>query len=112
MNEPLVSVLIPTYNGERYVADALESALTQTYDRLELVVVDDASSDGTAKIVKAYRRRHPNRIQFAQKTTRQGPCKRRNDALDLAQGTLLAWLDQDDLWLPEKLERQVEVFEK
>jgi glycosyltransferase involved in cell wall biosynthesis len=112
MNEPLVSVLMPTYNGERYVAEAIESALAQTYDHLELVVVDDASSDGTAMIVEAYMRRHPNRIQFARKTGRRGPCKRRNDALDLAHGTLLAWLDQDDLWLPEKLERQVEVFEK
>jgi glycosyltransferase involved in cell wall biosynthesis len=112
MTEPLVSVLMPTYNGERYVAEAIDSALAQTYDRLELVVVDDASSDGTAKIVEAYVRRHPDRVQFARKTSRRGPCERRNDALDLAQGTLLAWLDQDDLWLPEKLERQVEVFEK
>ena len=111
MTKPLVSVLMPTYNGERFVGEAIESALGQTYEHLELVVVDDASSDATAEIVETYQRKNPERIRFAQKADRKGPCKRRNDALELARGTLLAWLDQDDLWLPEKLARQVAVFE-
>jgi glycosyltransferase involved in cell wall biosynthesis len=111
MSEPLVSVLMPTYNGERFVAEAIESVLEQTYEQLELVVVDDASTDGTPDIVESYRREQPSRIQFVRKTDRRGPCSRRNDALERAEGELLGWLDQDDLWLPEKLERQVDVFE-
>jgi glycosyltransferase involved in cell wall biosynthesis len=110
--EPLVSVLMPTYNGERFVAEAIETVLAQTYERSELLVVDDASSDGTAEVVEGYARRYPERIRLSRKADRRGPCRRRNDALDLSRGTILAWLDQDDLWLPEKIERQVEMFEE
>jgi glycosyltransferase involved in cell wall biosynthesis len=108
--EPLVSVLMPTYNGERFVAEAIETVLAQSYERTELLVVDDASSDATAEVVEGYARRYPERIRLSRKADRRGPCRRRNDALDLSRGSILAWLDQDDLWLPEKIERQVAMF--
>jgi glycosyltransferase involved in cell wall biosynthesis len=102
---------MPTYNGARFVSETIESVLSQTYERLELIAVDDSSDDATAEIVAGYAQRYPDRVRFERKGERRGPCRRRNDALDVAQGSLVAWLDQDDLWLPEKTERQVEVLQ-
>ncbi len=106
-DRPLVSVIMAAYNGESLIGESIESVLAQTYEPIELVVVDDCSSDGTATVVEHYVRRYPGRVRLSRKDSRAGPCRRRNDALDLAQGELIAWLDQDDLWLPEKIERQV-----
>jgi teichuronic acid biosynthesis glycosyltransferase TuaG len=105
---PLVSVIMPTYQGAAFVVETIESVLAQTYRPIELVVVDDASTDGTPDIVAAYADRA--RIQLERGTERVGPTRRRNEALALAQGPLIAWLDQDDLWLPEKTQREVDVM--
>jgi glycosyltransferase involved in cell wall biosynthesis len=110
-DRPLVSVMVPTYNAAPFVAETIESVLAQTYQSLELIVVDDASDDETPEIVEGYVRRHPDRVRFRQGTERLGPCRRRNDALDLASGSLIAWLDHDDLWAPEKTAKQVEVLQ-
>jgi glycosyltransferase involved in cell wall biosynthesis len=110
-DHPLVSVLMPTYNASAFVAESIESVLAQTYEPMELLVVDDRSDDGTPEIVEEYARRYPERIRFRRAAERAGPCRRRNDALDLAQGSLIAWLDHDDLWVPEKTARQVEVLQ-
>ena len=107
---PLVSVIMAAYNGEALIGESIESVLAQTYEPVELVVVDDCSSDGTADVVEEYVRRSPGRVRLSRKGSRAGPCRRRNDALDLARGELIGWLDQDDLWLPEKTKRQVEVL--
>jgi glycosyltransferase involved in cell wall biosynthesis len=108
---PLVSVLLPTYNGKAFVAETIQSVLTQTYEPIELVVIDDASTDETLEIVERYAAEASGRIKVDQRGDRRGPCRRRNDALEAANGSLLAWLDQDDLWLPEKIARQVDVLE-
>jgi glycosyltransferase involved in cell wall biosynthesis len=108
---PLVSVMMPTYNAAPFVAESIESVLAQTYEPIELLVVDDASEDETPAIVEDYARRYPDRVRFRRATQRAGPCRRRNDALDLARGSLIAWLDHDDLWAPEKTAREVEVLE-
>jgi glycosyltransferase involved in cell wall biosynthesis len=110
-SRPLVSVIMPTYNGEQFVAETIDSVLAQTYEPIELVAVDDASEDGTAEIVAGYADRHPERVRLQRGGERLGPCRRRNEAIDMARGQLLAWLDQDDLWLPEKTARQVEVLQ-
>ena len=110
-NRPLVSVMMPTYNAAPFVAESIESVLAQTYQPMELLVVDDASDDETPAIVEDYARRHPDRIRFRRGTERLGPCRRRNDALDLARGCVIAWLDHDDLWAPEKTAKQVEVLQ-
>jgi glycosyltransferase involved in cell wall biosynthesis len=107
----LVSVLTPTYDGEAFVAETIESVLAQTYEPVEHVLVDDASTDGTAEIVAGYERRYPGRVRLVRNDDRAGPCRRRNDALDGARGAYLAWLDHDDVWLPEKLARQVDALE-
>jgi glycosyltransferase involved in cell wall biosynthesis len=111
MARPLVSVLTPTYNGAAFVRETIESVLAQSYRPIEHIVVDDASSDGTAEIVEECAARHLDRITFVRMTERAGPCRRRNDALDRAQGAYLAWLDHDDVWLPAKIEQQVEALE-
>jgi glycosyltransferase involved in cell wall biosynthesis len=108
---PLVSVIMPTYNAAAFVAETIESVLAQTYEPIELVVVDDASDDATPEIVERYAQRYPDRIRFRRGTERLGPCRRRNDAIDLAEGSLIAWLDHDDLWEPDKTAREVDVLE-
>jgi teichuronic acid biosynthesis glycosyltransferase TuaG len=109
-SHPLVSVIMPTYNAAAFVAETIESVLAQRYEPIELVVVDDASDDATPEIVERYAQRHPDRIRFRRAGGRAGPCRRRNDALDLAGGSLIAWLDHDDLWEPDKTAREVEVL--
>src|SRR6267154_1483950 len=97
-----VSVVIPVYNGERYLADAIQSVLDQTYQKFEVIVVDDGSTDGSARVAK----RFGGAIRYVHQSN-GGVSKARNTGITLAQGTYLAFLDQDDLWLPDKLAVQV-----
>ena len=108
---PLVSVLMASYNSERWIRESIESVLAQAYPNVELVVADDASDDRTVELVREYAQAQPDRVRLVEATERAGPTRRRNDALDASRGSLLAWLDHDDVWLPQKLERQVEVLE-
>ena len=103
MNEqPTISVIIPAYNAASFVSSAIESALAQTYPPLEILVVDDGSSDKTAEVVARFAA--PVRL-LLQKNG--GPAAARNHAARVARGEWLAFLDADDVWLPEKLERQI-----
>lgn len=104
-NTPLVSVIIPTYNYANYLPRAIESVLAQTYDQFELIIVDDGSTDNTASVVSAYKAKNQNLHYVCQKNS--GPNAARNKGIDLARGELIALLDADDEWLPEKLEKQV-----
>jgi glycosyltransferase involved in cell wall biosynthesis len=111
MTAPLVSVIMASYNAASFVGEAIDSVLGQSYEALELIVVDDCSSDGTAEIVAGYAKRHPDRLHWKPKRVREGPCRARNEALALARGPLVCWIDHDDLWMPTKVETQVRVFE-
>lgn len=104
---PLVSVIIPTYNRAAMVGQAVESVLAQTYSDFELIVVDDGSTDETDKVLSAYR----DRIRLLQQSNR-GVSAARNHGIRNAKGRLIAFLDSDDLWLPEKLSRQAAFFER
>jgi glycosyltransferase involved in cell wall biosynthesis len=103
---PLVSVVLPAYEAEAYLAEAIESVLAQTYRPLELIVVDDGSTDGSAKIASRYASgevtvlRQPNR----------GTAVARNAGVARTRGAYIGHLDADDLWLPSKLELQVEAL--
>jgi glycosyltransferase involved in cell wall biosynthesis len=108
----LVSVLTATYNGERFVAETIESVLAQTYAQVEHVLVDDGSTDGTPAILADYAQRFPDRVRVVRRGERVGPTRRRNDALGTARGVYLAWLDHDDLWDETKVEKQVAVLER
>ncbi len=101
-----VSVIIPVYNGERFLAEAIQSVLNQTLPPDEIIVVDDGSTDGSAAIVAALP--SPPKIDLILvRQPNQGPAAARNRGIVLASGDLVAFLDADDLWQPEKLARQV-----
>ena len=107
---PLVSVIMASHNAAAFIEEAIDSVLGQTHERLELIVVDDCSTDGTAEIVAGYADRDPERVRAQLKRARQGPCRARNDALSIARGELICWIDHDDVWLPPKLQEQVELL--
>jgi glycosyltransferase involved in cell wall biosynthesis len=102
--ELLVSVVIPVFNGERFLAEAIESALAQSYARMEVVVVDDGSTDRSAEIARSYP------VSYLHQEN-GGVAAARNRGIEAARGELLSFIDQDDLWLPRKLERQVAALE-
>lgn len=109
MTRPLLSVVIPTWNRARLVPEAVESALAQGAGRVEVIVVDDASDDGTAGRLE---RRFGERITLVRRAERGGPGAARNDGVNAARGHLLAFLDSDDLWLPGKLDAELRLFER
>ena len=96
-----VSVIIPVYNGERYVGETLQSVLGQTRPALEVVAVDDGSTDSSATVIRSF-----PEVRYLHQAN-QGVAAARNAGLDAAHGSLLTFLDQDDLWPPQKLELQV-----
>ena len=103
---PQVSVIIPVYNGDRYIVQAVESALGQTFTNLEIIVVDDGSTDNTHQVLQPYL----DRIRYIYQEN-QGAAIARNHACQLAKGEFLAFLDADDYFLPSKLEKQVGCFD-
>lgn len=105
----LVSVIMPTYNCSRFIRESIDSVLAQSYQRWELIIVDDCSTDKTEDIVCAYT---DKRIRYIRNDEKRGAALTRNMALQEAQGRYIAFLDADDLWLPEKLEKQVAFMEK
>src|SRR5262245_40217728 len=104
--EPLVSILIPAYNASRWIRETLESALSQTWERKEIIVVDDGSTDPTAEIVASYASRGVRLVQ----QTHQGAAFARNRARSEAQGDYVQWLDADDLLGREKVARQLSLL--
>jgi glycosyltransferase involved in cell wall biosynthesis len=112
-NTPLVSVIMPVYNAERYVAAAIESILQQTYQEFELIVVDDASTDSSASIIQAYKQHFSNKIRFIQltKNLNCGGDKCANTALAHARGKYIARMDADDIAHPSRLAKQVAFLE-
>ena len=104
---PLVSTIIPTYNRAALVCDAIDSVLAQTYQNVEIIVVDDGSTDDTLEVL----RRYSDRIQMISQPN-AGPAAARNRGLLAAKGELIAFLDSDDLWLPDKLALQVNLLSR
>jgi glycosyltransferase involved in cell wall biosynthesis len=104
---PRVSVIMAAYNEERFLAEAIESVLAQTFADLELIVTDDGSTDDTPAIASSYAERHPDRVRVIRAERNQGKPFALNRALAIRRGELIAWLDGDDVMLPDKLARQV-----
>ena len=104
---PLVSVVIPVYNGAKYIQMAIDSILKQTYNNYEIIVIDDGSTDDTRQQLQHYR----GKIRYVFQEN-QGSAAARNIGIDLAKGDLVAFLDADDFWtMPNKLEKQINMFE-
>jgi glycosyltransferase involved in cell wall biosynthesis len=104
---PLVSVVINVYNGVPYLTEAIDSVLAQTYGHLELIVVDDGSDDGTGDLAKGY----GDDVQYMHQD-RGGIGSARNRGVEAARGEFLAFLDADDRFVPDKLERQLAAFDE
>lgn len=105
--QPLASVIIPTYNRCRYVCEAIDSVLAQTYPHLEVFVIDDGSMDDTPQAMKKY----GEKIKYLRQE-QLGVCVARNSAIRQAKGQYISFLDDDDVWLPQKIEKDVEFLEK
>jgi teichuronic acid biosynthesis glycosyltransferase TuaG len=103
---PLVSAVLPVYNGERFLAATLESLLAQTYPALEVIAVDDGSTDGSRAILEGYKERFGGRLTILA-IPNSGVSRARNAGVEAAKGLYVAFIDQDDLWAPEKVARQV-----
>jgi glycosyltransferase involved in cell wall biosynthesis len=110
---PLVSVVIIFYNGEAFLAEAIESVLAQTYDHWELLLVDDGSTDGSTWIARRYANQHSESVRYLEHEghVNRGMSPTRNLGLRHVRGTYVAFLDADDVWLPNKLTEQVEILE-
>jgi len=106
MKDKLVSVIVPVYNGERYLAAAIKSVLGQTYRPVEIIVVDDGSTDGSARIVREF----GAAVRYEPQSHLGSPDACRNRGIKLADGEYLAFLDQDDLWMRDKLQLQIVSF--
>lgn len=108
---PLVSVFCPTYQHEAYIADAIEAIIAQDYPNIELVIGDDASSDGTWAIVENYQRLYPDLIKAVRNERNLGVTGNCNAIIERCRGKYIGFYAGDDLWLPGKVRRQVEVME-
>ncbi len=106
-DEPLVSVVIPTYNRADLLPRAVDSVLNQTYENLEVIVVDDGSTDNTEEVIKDYT---DPRVRYIKLEENRGQNPARNVGIRAADGEFIANQDSDDKWLPEKLEKQMEVY--
>ena len=102
----MVSVIIPNYNSEKYIGETIESVLSQTYSNWELIIVDDCSTDASVTVIENYIKQD-DRIRLFRNEKNRGAAYTRNVGLQQAQGKWVAFLDSDDLWTPEKLEKQV-----
>ncbi len=104
MSQPLVSVIIPTFNRARSLIQAVASVLAQSYSNLEIIVVDDGSTDNSADLLHS---RFGSRIRLLRLPRNRGVSYARNRGIELSRGSFIAFLDSDDLWEPEKAERQI-----
>lgn len=107
MSHPLVTVVIPAYNQAPRLPETLASVFAQTYDHLEIIVVDDASTDGTPEVMESYL----ERVRYLRQSDNRGPGATRNVGFRQASGEFIALLDGDDLWEPTKIEKQLQWFE-
>ncbi|HLR43164.1 MAG TPA: glycosyltransferase family 2 protein [Pseudogracilibacillus sp.] len=108
--EPLVSVITPAYNAARFIGETIQSVIDQTYNNWEMLIVDDKSTDETVEIVQQYMNKD-KRIKLIVLDENSGSAIARNTAMDKASGKFMAFLDSDDLWMPEKLTKQVAFME-
>lgn len=109
-NNILVSVVVPMYNAQKYVKETIDSVLEQTYNNFEIIIVDNCSTDKSREIVNSY---NNDRIKLIElKVNSGGPAQPRNVGIENAKGEYIAFLDSDDVWLVEKLEKQINFMNK
>ena len=106
MNDKLISIITPTYNCAEFISRTIESVQAQTYQNWEMVIVDDRSKDNTKEIVEKFMK-NDARIKYYLLEVNSGAAVARTTAMKLAKGSYMAFLDSDDIWMPDKLERQI-----
>ncbi len=106
----LVSIIMPCYNVESYMRESVNSVIAQTYANWELIVVDDCSTDNTCELMQELSMLD-DRIKISRNSANVGGAQTRNNGIDMASGRYIAYLDSDDLWVPEKLSSQIEFME-
>ncbi|WP_019670908.1 glycosyltransferase family 2 protein [Eudoraea adriatica] len=107
----LVSIITPVYNSEKYIEGTIESVQAQTHTNWEHILVDDCSSDGSATLIKTFQEKDP-RIKYHRLKKNSGAGMARNKGIEFAKGKYIAFLDSDDVWYPEKLEKQLHFMEQ
>lgn len=111
MNLPLISIIVPNYNGSKYIVSTIESITNQSYTNWELIIVDDCSSDNSVDLIKKYTKKFPNKIYLHQLNNNSGgPATPRNFALNQSKGEYIAFVDSDDIWHPSKLDVQISIM--
>ena len=108
-NNSLISIIIPTYNRSHTLIPSVDSVLHQTYKNIELIIIDDCSTDDTESVVKSI---GDSRIIYFKLNKNSGACVARNKGIELAKGEYIAFNDSDDIWLPEKLEKQLKFLDE
>lgn len=106
MTLPLVSIITPNYNSEKYICDTIESVISQTYSNWEMIIIDDASTDSSVKLIESYLQKD-ERINLLKIENNSGTAEARNKGVECAKGRFIAFLDSDDVWLESKLKTQV-----
>ena len=106
---PLVSVIVPVFNDEKYIFETLQSICSQTYSKLEIIVIDDCSADKSIQVVEDFK---DKRIRLVRNESNKGAAYSRNVGISLANGDYVAFLDGDDIWKKEKIEKQVKFMEE
>ena len=109
MENELVSIIMPTYNCAKFIKETIESVLNQTYENWELVIVDDCSNDNTEEVVERF---NDKRIKYHKLEKNSGAAVARTTAMKMATGNYMAFLDSDDLWKKDKLEKQLDFMKK
>ena len=105
----LVSIIMPSYNTAKYISNSVKSIQAQTYSNWELIIVDDCSTDNSIEVIKSF---NDPRIKLYKNKRNRGAAISRNHALKVAKGKWIAFLDSDDIWVPEKLEKQIMYMKK
>lgn len=107
-NKPLVTIVIPLYNAEKYIGETIESVFNQSYQNWEIIVIDNCSTDNSKKIVKKFESKEQRLTLIELTYNSGGPARPRNIGIENTKGEYIAFLDADDVWLPKKLEKQIE----
>ena len=108
-NNPLVSVVIPSYNSGKFISETLKSVSSQTYEEIEIIVVDDCSTDNTIEIIKKH---NDPRLVLIQLEKNKGVANARNVGIANSKGTYIAFVDSDDVWIKDKLKKQIKIMEQ
>ena len=108
----MVSIIVPVYNAAKYIEKTIEMVSKQTYKDWELILVDDASTDGSADLIDEIIASQGKRIRLIRKSVNEGAAAARNSGIDASAGRFIAFLDADDVWLPEKLDKQIAFMER